>query len=367
MRSSLLIQARDPRPETELLDGVAGAADELGDPADGPPDRARRQAPDLGDVAIERGPVDAELVELLVEQVVGHAVEEQVDGEDDDDEVVEPAEDRDVVGDEVAAEDEVAGRAGRAAPCAPSASARRCTSASDRAGRTSGRGWRCGRKASSDSDAAEARRRRRSDRRRFSPVARSAMLPSRAVARSRRRRVGQRSLPASPRGRPDRRAGRPRRLTSNVRSVSWHGQGGASDQARRRAQGQDPRLHRGDAARPRLSAVGPRDRACGRARLHVGRPPPPPDPRARGLPGARRRPVARDPPDADRRDPARPDERARPAGRRPADARVAADHRRDRRRRSDRGLPGRVRDDGRPGHARPERRRVRPARSAATR
>ena len=48
--------------------------------------------------------------ELLVEQVARHAVEEQVDRQDDDDEVVEPADDRDVVRDEVAADDEVAGR-----------------------------------------------------------------------------------------------------------------------------------------------------------------------------------------------------------------------------------------------------------------
>ena len=39
--------------------------------------------------------------------------------------------------------------------------------------------------------------------------------------------------------------------------------------------------------------------------LHIGGPPSPPDPRARGLPGARRRPVAGDPPDPDRRDRAR--------------------------------------------------------------
>ena len=43
----------------------------------------------------------------------GHAVEEELDGEDDDDEVVEPTDDRDVVRDEVAAEDEVAGGAGQ--------------------------------------------------------------------------------------------------------------------------------------------------------------------------------------------------------------------------------------------------------------
>ena len=36
--------------------------------------------------------------ELLVEQLLGHAVEEQVDREDDDDEVVEPAEDRESSG-----------------------------------------------------------------------------------------------------------------------------------------------------------------------------------------------------------------------------------------------------------------------------
>ena len=42
---------------------------------------------------------------------------------------------------------------------------------------------------------------------------------------------------------------------------------------------------------------------------------------------------------------------ARPAG-----------HRRDRRRRPDRGVPGRVGDHGGPGHARAQRRRVRPAR-----
>ena len=51
--------------------------------------------------------------ELLVEQVVRHAVEEQLDGEDDDDEVVETADDRDVVGDQVATEDEVARGAGQ--------------------------------------------------------------------------------------------------------------------------------------------------------------------------------------------------------------------------------------------------------------
>ena len=101
---------------------------ELRDPADGPPDRARRQAPDLGHVAVERLAIDAELFELLVEQVLGHPVEEQLDRENHDDEVVEPAEDRDVVRDEVAPEDEVAGRS-REQRLALAASGRRRTSA----------------------------------------------------------------------------------------------------------------------------------------------------------------------------------------------------------------------------------------------
>ena len=138
-------------------------------------------------------------------------------------------------------------------------------------------------------------------------------------------------------------------------------QGGASDETRRRAQGQDPRFHRGDAARAWLSAVGARDRPRGRARLHVGRPSPPPDPRARGLSRAGCGPVARDPPDPDRGDPARPDQRARAAI---DDRRRArrADHRRDRGRRTDRGLPGRDGDDGHPGRPGTWRRRLRPAR-----
>ena len=106
--SSLLIQARvrGPRPSDFIASPIA--ADELGDPADGPPHRPRRQAPDLGDIAIEFGPVDAEVGELLVEQVVGHAIEEELGGEDDHDEVVEPADDRPVVGDQVTTEDQVA-------------------------------------------------------------------------------------------------------------------------------------------------------------------------------------------------------------------------------------------------------------------
>ena len=45
----------------------------------------------------------------------------------------------------------------------------------------------------------------------------------------------------------------------------------------------------------------------------------------------------------------------------------AADHRRDRRRRSDRGVPACRRDAGGAGRVRSQRRRLRPARSAATR
>ena len=113
MGSSLEIQdrTRGPRPNCFMVSPAD--RDEDGDPADGPPDRARRQAPDLGDVAFEFAARDAELVELLAQQVLGRAVEEQVDGQDDDDEVVEAADDRDVVRDEVLAEDEVAGGTGQ--------------------------------------------------------------------------------------------------------------------------------------------------------------------------------------------------------------------------------------------------------------
>ena len=69
-------------------------------------------------------------------------------------------------------------------------------------------------------------------------------------------------------------------------------------------------------------AVGPRDRAGGRARLDVRRPPPPADPRARGLSRARRRAVARHPADADRGDPARPDRASSSRSRSTAEAHV---------------------------------------------
>ena len=68
--------------------------------------------------------IDAELGELLVEQVVRDAVEEQLRGEHDDDEVIETADDRPIVGDQVATEDEVAGRRRPASPCGWPASAR---------------------------------------------------------------------------------------------------------------------------------------------------------------------------------------------------------------------------------------------------
>ena len=51
--------------------------------------------------------IDPQLVEFLMEQLIRHPVEEQLDREDQDDEVVEPADDRDVVRDEVPSEGEV--------------------------------------------------------------------------------------------------------------------------------------------------------------------------------------------------------------------------------------------------------------------
>ena len=65
------------------------------------------------------------------------AVEEQVHRQDEHDEIVEAAQDRDVVGDDVAADDEVAERPRPAAPCASAASARRGR-ATTAAGCTSG-------------------------------------------------------------------------------------------------------------------------------------------------------------------------------------------------------------------------------------
>ena len=78
------------------------AGDEGGDPPDGPPDGARRQAPDLGDVAVEGRAVDGKVIELLLEELRRHAVEEQVDRENDHDEVVEATEDGQAVRHEIA-------------------------------------------------------------------------------------------------------------------------------------------------------------------------------------------------------------------------------------------------------------------------
>ena len=75
---------------------------------DGPTHGAWRQASDLGDVAIERDAVDGEVIELLLEELGRDAIEEHIDRKHDDDEVVETADERDAVWDEIATEDEVA-------------------------------------------------------------------------------------------------------------------------------------------------------------------------------------------------------------------------------------------------------------------
>ena len=206
----------EPRAEPDCSMASPRLADQLGDAADGPPDRARRQAPDLGDVLVERRAVDPELVELLVEQLVGHAVEEQVDREDHDDEVVEPAEDRDVVRDEVAPEDQVAGRAGeqRLAVGRRPLVERRAR-ASSRA--YSGARLASGRNAMQRQRRARARRRRSSTRllalRADAPCVRSLppIAPGTAESTSRASRV---AAPSSVAGVPA-----PLALTSNVRSV----------------------------------------------------------------------------------------------------------------------------------------------------
>ena len=98
--------------DARLADRVAGEVEELGEPAERPPDRARQELPDPGDVLVVGGARDAELDELLGQERVVDAVEEQVDRDRDDDEVVEAAEDRDRVGHDVAGEEHVAERAG---------------------------------------------------------------------------------------------------------------------------------------------------------------------------------------------------------------------------------------------------------------
>ena len=64
----------------------------------------------LGDVLFEGRAVDAERLQLLVQDLCRHALEEQVDRDDDHHQVVEAAEDRDVVRDDVAPEDQIAER-----------------------------------------------------------------------------------------------------------------------------------------------------------------------------------------------------------------------------------------------------------------
>ena len=84
----------DPRPDPALLQRIPDVLHELRPAPDEPAKRARREPPDPRDVRAERASVDAQRVQLLVEHVLRHAVEEQVHGEDDDDEVVEPADER---------------------------------------------------------------------------------------------------------------------------------------------------------------------------------------------------------------------------------------------------------------------------------
>ena len=74
---------------------------------------ARREAPDPGDVVMERPGVDAQHVQLLVQDVGRDAIEEHVHRQDHDHQVVQPADDREVIGDEVPTEHEVSEGSGQ--------------------------------------------------------------------------------------------------------------------------------------------------------------------------------------------------------------------------------------------------------------
>ena len=252
------------------------------------------------------------------EQLVGDAVEEQVDRENDDDQIVEAARGSGPVRHEIAPEREVADRSGEKRL----ARRRRALVGDERAAsaeRRSVPGW-----PTAGTPSGRTRARAPTD-----PAVARLFEPPRAIVSrppSDSVRCPRTRLPPG-RGvyQPTRDDGRIRQfppasgsaLTSNVRSVSCTDKEVASDQARRGSEGQDPRLHRRDAACPRLPTVGPGDREGGRSGVHVGRPSPPPDPRARGLPGARRRPVARDPPHPVRRAAPRACWRARARRQRP--------------------------------------------------
>ena len=208
MGSSLLIQDRMRGPRPSCLMASPAAAMTAGTRR-----MVRRTGPGVKRRiwAMSRSnalAVDAELVELLASRSSGDAVEEQVDGEDDDDEVVEPADDRDVVGDEVAAEDEVAGGTGRAAPFAVGRHPVVEDERRRRAGRTSGSGSRpAGRRAATRR--AEVSRPTPGRPRRFVvelPFAPRLCHPGAVsldrAARARERGVYQRSTATDRRGRP---------------------------------------------------------------------------------------------------------------------------------------------------------------------
>ena len=74
---------------------------------DEPADRSGRQASDLGDVLLEGSSVDTQRDQLFGQYVGRNAVEEQVHGDDHNHEVVEAAQDGNIVGDEVPAEEQV--------------------------------------------------------------------------------------------------------------------------------------------------------------------------------------------------------------------------------------------------------------------
>src|SRR5437870_8474042 len=102
--------ASQARLEARVRDRISERLQRLRDPLGRPPQRAWHDPPDARDVLIVGGARDAGLLELLVEELLVETVEEDLGGEGHDDQVVELAQQRHAVRDDVAPEEDVAQR-----------------------------------------------------------------------------------------------------------------------------------------------------------------------------------------------------------------------------------------------------------------
>ena len=71
-------------------------------------DRARDEPPDAEHVLVEDGPLEAHGLQLLVQRRVGHRGQEHVQGKRGDDDVIEHAEQREPIRDEVDRQGQIA-------------------------------------------------------------------------------------------------------------------------------------------------------------------------------------------------------------------------------------------------------------------